>query len=31
MSKKNKFFAGWEGREPGIYRSWEECKKQVHA
>lgn len=31
MSKKNKFFAVWEGREPGIYSSWEACKKQVHA
>lgn len=30
MSKKNKFFVVWEGREPGIYRSWDECKKQVH-
>lgn len=30
MSKKNKFFAVWDGREPGIYRSWDECKRQVH-
>jgi ribonuclease HI len=29
MSKKNKFFVVWDGREPGIYRSWEECKRQV--
>lgn len=28
MSKK-KFFVVWEGKEPGIYRSWEECKRQV--
>jgi len=20
----------WEGKEPGIYRSWEECKRQIH-
>jgi ribonuclease HI len=29
MSKK-KFFVVWEGKEPGIYRSWEECKRQIH-
>ena len=27
---KNKFFVVWEGKEPGIYRSWEECKRQVN-
>ena len=27
---KNKFFVVWEGKEPGIYRSWDECKRQVH-
>ncbi len=27
---KNKYFVVWEGKEPGIYRSWEECKRQVH-
>jgi ribonuclease HI len=27
---KNKFFVVWEGKEPGIYRSWEECKRQIH-
>jgi ribonuclease HI len=27
---KNKFFVVWEGKEPGIYKSWEECKKQVN-
>jgi ribonuclease HI len=27
---KNKFFVVWEGKEPGIYASWEECKKQVN-
>lgn len=29
MSKKSKFFVVWDGHEPGIYRSWEDCKKQV--
>ncbi len=27
---KNKFFVVWEGKEPGIYSSWEECKRQIH-
>ena len=27
---KNKFFVVWEGKEPGIYNSWEACKQQVH-
>jgi len=27
---KNKFFVVWEGKEPGIYKSWEECKRQIH-
>lgn len=26
---KNKFFVVWDGKEPGIYTSWEECKRQV--
>ena len=31
MSKsKNKYFVVWDGHEPGIYDSWEECKKQTH-
>ena len=25
-----KYYAVKKGREPGIYRSWSECKKQVH-
>ncbi len=29
MSKK-KFFVVWDGKEPGIYRTWSECKRQVH-
>ena len=27
---KNKFFVVWEGKEPGIYRSWDDCKRQIH-
>lgn len=27
---KNKFFVVWEGKEPGIYDSWEACKQQVN-
>jgi len=27
---KNQFFVVWEGKEPGIYHSWEECKRQIH-
>lgn len=30
MSKKKKYFVVWDGREPGIYKTWEECKKQTH-
>ena len=30
MSKnKNKYFVVWEGKTPGIYKSWEECRQQV--
>jgi ribonuclease HI len=27
---KSKFFVVWEGKDPGIYHSWEECKRQIH-
>jgi len=27
---KNKFFVVWEGKEPGVYNSWDECKHQIH-
>ncbi len=27
---KNKYFVVWVGHNPGIYNSWEACKKQVH-
>jgi len=29
VSKKKKFYTVWEGREPGVYDNWNECKKQV--
>jgi ribonuclease HI len=25
-----KYYVVWKGRKPGIYTSWEACKKQVH-
>ncbi|MBQ3354537.1 MAG: ribonuclease H family protein [Bacteroidales bacterium] len=29
MSQKNKFYVVWKGRTPGIYDSWDACKKEV--
>lgn len=29
MSKQKKFYVVWEGNEPGIYSSWEACKRQI--
>lgn len=29
MSRQGKYYVVWEGREPGIYPSWEECRDQV--
>jgi len=26
---KNKYYVVWEGKKPGIYESWEACRKQV--
>ena len=26
---KQKFYVVWKGKKPGIYTSWEECKKQI--
>ncbi len=26
---KNKFYVVWQGRKPGIYEGWEDCKRQV--
>lgn len=27
--EKRKYYVVWEGRAPGIYESWEECKQQI--
>ncbi len=27
---KNNFFVVWDGKNPGIYDSWEKCKQQIH-
>lgn len=29
MSKKQKYYVVWRGKQPGIYRDWEECKAQI--
>ncbi len=29
-SKKQKYYVVWQGHNPGIYSTWEECKEQVH-
>lgn len=29
MAKKLKFYVVWDGVKPGVYNSWNECKKQV--
>ena len=29
MGKKNNFYVVWQGKNPGIYSSWEECRKNV--
>ena len=29
MAKKQKYYAVWQGRKPGVYASWEDCKAQV--
>jgi len=26
---KQKFYVVWEGHKPGVYKTWDECKKQV--
>ena len=28
--KKPKYYVVWQGRKPGIYLTWDECKEQVH-
>lgn len=27
---KQKFYVVWKGRKPGVYRTWDDCKAQVH-
>jgi len=27
---KRKYYVVWKGNKPGVYTTWEECKKQVH-
>jgi ribonuclease HI len=29
-TKKQKYYVVWQGHQPGIYSSWDECKVQVH-
>lgn len=29
MAKKKKYYVVWDGRETGVYNSWESCKEQV--
>lgn len=29
MAIKNKFYAVWKGKKPGVYPSWEACQKQI--
>ena len=29
MGRKQKYYVVWQGKLPGIYTSWDECKKQV--
>lgn len=30
MAKKTKYYVVWKGKKPGIYTSWEDCKKQIN-
>ena len=29
MARKQRFYVVWQGRKPGVYNSWAECKEQV--
>lgn len=29
MAKKKKFYVVWKGMQPGLYESWDECKRQI--
>ena len=30
MSKKQRYYVVWQGKQPGIYTDWDTCKAQVH-
>lgn len=30
MAKKQRYYVVWQGKQPGIYTDWDECKAQVH-
>ncbi len=30
MAKKKKFYVVWKGKKPGVYSTWNECKKQIN-
>lgn len=29
MAEKNRFYAVWKGKDPGVYKGWEACKRQI--
>ena len=29
MARKQKYYVVWEGLQPGIYLSWDECRAQI--
>lgn len=29
MAEKNRFYTVWKGKKPGVYSSWEACKRQI--
>ena len=29
MAGKNKYYVVWKGKKPGIYETWNDCKKQI--
>jgi ribonuclease HI len=30
LAKKKKYYVVWKGKKPGIYASWDDCKKQIN-
>ena len=30
MAKQKKYYVVWQGKQPGIYTDWEDCKKQIN-